>query len=199
MDNLPRLRAFIQSFTSLIETSAGDEGRILAEGRKLLADLIAHDDWLPEAFAEPDPVRYRQYLLYCDPMERFSVVSFVWGPGQTTPVHDHTVWGMVGVMRGAETCEEFALDTGTGCLRASGAHELKAGGIDLVSPRIGDIHRVSNALSDRASVSIHVYGGNIGAIRRHVFEPGTGERKPFVSGYSNTVIPNLWDRRDSIF
>jgi predicted metal-dependent enzyme (double-stranded beta helix superfamily) len=194
MGNLPRLRGFIQSFTRLIEASAGDEARVLAEGRKLLADLIGHDDWLPDAFAQPDPERYRQYLLYCDPMERFSVVSFVWGPGQKTPVHDHTVWGMVGVMRGAETCEEFAPDPAGGGLRASGSHELKAGGIDLVSPRIGDIHRVSNALADRASVSIHVYGGNIGAIRRHVFEPASGATRLFVSGYSNTVIPNLWDR-----
>ena len=97
-------------------------------------------------------------------------------------------------MRGAETCEEFAAEPGTGRLRRTGAHELKPGGIDLVSPRIGDIHRVSNALADRASVSIHVYGGNIGAIRRHVYEPATGAPKPFVSGYSNTVIPNLWDR-----
>ena len=59
------------------------------------------------AFAEADAGRYRQYLLHCDPLERFSVVSFVWGPGQQTPVHDHTVWGMVGVLRGAEICEEF--------------------------------------------------------------------------------------------
>jgi predicted metal-dependent enzyme (double-stranded beta helix superfamily) len=194
MANLPRFRTFIQSFTRLVESVGGDEPRILAEGRKLLADLIAHDDWLPDAFAEPDPERYRQNLLYCDPLERFSVVSFVWGPGQATPVHDHTVWGMVGVMRGAETCEEFESEPGTGRVRSSGTHRLDRGGIDLVSPRIGDIHRVSNALSDRASVSIHVYGGNIGAIRRHVFELASGASRPFVSGYSNAVIPNLWDR-----
>jgi predicted metal-dependent enzyme (double-stranded beta helix superfamily) len=194
MANLPRLRTFIQSFTRLIEQAGGDEPRILAEGRKLLADLIAHDDWLPDAFAQPDPERYRQYLLYCDPAERFSVVSFVWGPGQQTPVHDHTVWGMVGVMRGAETCEEFRREPSSGRLRSSGTHRLEPGGVDLVSPRIGDIHKVSNALADRASVSIHVYGGNIGAVRRHVFDPATGEPNTFVSGYSNAVIPNLWDR-----
>jgi predicted metal-dependent enzyme (double-stranded beta helix superfamily) len=63
-----------------------------------------------------------------------------------------------------------------------------------VSPRVGDIHRVSNALADRPSVSIHVYGGNIGAVRRHVYEPDTAHGKPFVSGYSSAVLPNLWDR-----
>jgi predicted metal-dependent enzyme (double-stranded beta helix superfamily) len=63
-----------------------------------------------------------------------------------------------------------------------------------VSPRIGDIHRVSNALAERPSVSIHVYGANIGAVSRHVFEAGAGTVKPFVSGYSSGTVPNLWDR-----
>lgn len=194
MRNIARLRAFIQSFTNLIEETGDDEKRIFVDGKDLLVELIRHDDWLPDAFAQPHPERYQQYLLYCDPIERFSVVSFVWGPGQKTPVHDHTVWGMVGVMRGAESCEEFALQPATGRLLSRGTHELRPGGIDLVSPRVGDIHRVSNALADRASVSIHAYGANIGAVKRHVYEPETGDSSAFVSGYSNVVIPNLWDR-----
>ena len=194
MGNIARLREFIQSFTSLSEETGADEKRLFVDGKDLLSKLIRHDDWLPDAFAQPHPERYQQYLLYCDPIERFSVVSFVWGPGQKTPVHDHTVWGMVGVMRGAESCEEFALQPATGRLLSKGIHELRPGGIDLVSPRVGDIHRVSNALADRASVSIHVYGGNIGSVKRHVYEPDTGVSKAFVSGYSNVVIPNLWDR-----
>ena len=36
---------------------------------------------------------------------------------QKTPVHDHMVWGMVGVLRGAESCEEFALEPATGRFR----------------------------------------------------------------------------------
>jgi predicted metal-dependent enzyme (double-stranded beta helix superfamily) len=127
-------------------------------------------------------------------MERFSVVSFVWGPGQTTPVHDHTVWGMVGVMRGAELCEGFNLETGTGRLHSSGTYRLSSGSIDLVSPHVGDIHKVSNPLDDQESVSIHVYGANIGAVTRHSYDPDTGQKKTFISGYSNTVIPNIWDR-----
>jgi predicted metal-dependent enzyme (double-stranded beta helix superfamily) len=192
-DNIGRFRDFVRDFTALVEAGA-DEPRIFTDGRALLAGLIAHDDWLPARFAEPSPERYQQYLLYCDPLERFSVVSFVWGPGQRTPVHDHTVWGMVGVMRGAEKCEEFRLDPAAGRLVAGGAHEVAPGGIDLVSPRVGDIHRVSNVLADRASVSIHVYGANIGAVRRHVYALPGGEASEFVSGYSSDVIPNLWDR-----
>ena len=35
------------------------------------------------------------------------MVSFVWGPGQKTPIHDHTVWGLVGMLRGAERCRLY--------------------------------------------------------------------------------------------
>jgi predicted metal-dependent enzyme (double-stranded beta helix superfamily) len=194
MRNLGRLRGFIQSFTRLIEHSGAKEERIFVDGKALLSELIRQDDWLPDAFAEPSPERYQQYLLYCDPFERFSVVSFVWGPGQSTPVHDHTVWGMVGVMRGAESCEEFVLESATARLRSKGAHELRPGEIDLVSPRVGDIHKVSNAVTDRASTSIHVYGANIGAVRRHIYAPEAGRKETFVSGYSSNVTPNIWDR-----
>jgi predicted metal-dependent enzyme (double-stranded beta helix superfamily) len=193
MNNIARLRDFVRSFTRLVEAAGQgrDEERIFSDGKAQLAALIAHDDWLPQEFAQPNSERYQQYLLHCDPLERFSVLSFVWGPGQSTPVHDHTVWGMVGVLRGAELCEEFAADAG-GVLHPAGAHRLERGGIDLVSPRIGDIHRVSNAQADAVSVSIHVYGANIGTVQRHVYDPASGQPSGFVSGYVNTVTPNLW-------
>jgi predicted metal-dependent enzyme (double-stranded beta helix superfamily) len=194
MKNLARLREFVHSFTSLIERADHDEEYIFADGRKLLSELLGHDDWLPDDFAQPDSEQYRQYLLFCDPLERFSVVSFVWGPGQTTPIHNHTVWGMIGVLRGAETCEEFEPDPATHRLLVTRSHQLACGDIDLVSPRVGDIHRVANAKSDSTSLSIHVYGANIGAVERQVYDPNTGDTKPFVSGYSNAVIPNIWDR-----
>jgi len=198
MANLSRLRDFVQAFTALINESGDDEARMLDTGEALLADLIRHDDWLPEAYGRPDTGGYRQYLLHCDPLERFSVVSFVWGPGQSTPIHDHTVWGMIGVLRGLERCEEFAPDPQSGKLLALGSHELHPGSIDLVSPRIGDIHRVSNGLPDAPTLSIHVYGANIGAVSRHSYDPVSGGQRRFISGYSNDELPNLWDRSDEM-
>ena len=64
--------------------------------------------------------------------------------------------------------------------------------VEAVSPRIGDIHQVSNAYADRVSISIHVYGANIGAVRRAVYQ-ADGSEKLFISGYSNTLLPNIWD------
>lgn len=190
MSQIGKLRTFVADITRLIE-AAPDEAAILAHGRGLLAGLVATDDWLPEAYAQPHPQYYQQYLLYADPLERLSIVSFVWGPGQETPVHDHRVWGLVGVLRGAEVARNYTQGPG-GVLVESAPERLERGSVAAVSPTIGDIHRISNAFSDRVSISIHVYGGNIGSVRRSVFDAASGRAKEFVSGYSNDTIPNLW-------
>ena len=190
-NNLACLRAFVVRFTELVEAT-NDEQTILNRGTRLLSDLVASDDWLPSEYAKPDPARYQQYLLHCDGRERFSVVSFVWGPGQATPVHDHRVWGLVGVLRGSELNQAFVRD-GAGNLVSAGPPErLVAGTVASLSPRIGDVHRVANAERERVSISIHVYGGNIGAVERATYD-ALGKPKRFVSGYANRSVPNLWE------
>lgn len=194
MTNIARFRNWVQDMTRLVDASGGEERAMHDEGSKLLSALVSADDWLPDAFAVPSSESYRQYLLYCDPLERFSAVSFVWQPGQRTPVHDHTVWGLVGVMRGEELCQEYANAVAGKPMDQTGEHVCRPGDVDRVSPTIGDIHVVSNAGKSTTAISIHVYGGNIGAVRRHTFDATTGAPKTFISGYNNVVMPNLWDR-----
>lgn len=186
-----RLRSFVQQLAALVE-STPPEPELLERGGSLLAALVAHDDWLPATYAQPSPERYQQFLLHADALGRFSVVSFVWGPGQATPIHDHTVWGLIGMLRGAEDSQAFAR-TADGRWAPDGApHRLQPGQVEAVSPTIGDVHRVGNAVEGQTSISIHVYGANIGAVQRSVYlEDGT--RKPFISGYSNATLPNIWD------
>jgi 3-mercaptopropionate dioxygenase len=194
-DAIAPLRQFVQAMTDLVGRTQ-DERSLLAQGRQHLAALIARDDWLPEAFAAPRADRYAQYLLHCDPLERFSVVSFVWGPGHRTPVHDHTVWGLVGLLRGAERCDEFTVQQGFPVATGQ-SHVMQPGDIEAVSPTVGDWHRVSAALPDRPSISIHVYGANIGAVRRHRLDDA-GQVLDFVSGYDSVTLPNLWDRSAAV-
>lgn len=175
------LASFVDAMTELVAQTT-DEPRLLAEGRMHLARLLADDGWLPAALAAPLPDRYAQYLLHRDAQARFSVVSFVWGPGQQTPVHDHTVWGLVGILRGEELCEEYTVRDGLP-VAAGARHTLRRGQIEAVSPTVGDWHRVSNALADRVSISIHVYGADIGATRRHRLDE-SGRVVEFVSGYT---------------
>lgn len=180
---IPKLDGLVTGLIGLVEAPRG-EADLIKKATHLLRELISEDDWLPDAFAAPDPDRYRQYLLYRDPDARFTVVSFVWGPGQKTPVHDHQVWGLVGMLRGAEDETRYTRRA-DGTLAASGVARLVPGQVEAVSPRIGDIHQVSNAFADKVSISIHVYGADIGAVSRHTFDAATGSEKTFVSGYAN--------------
>ncbi|HYF18494.1 MAG TPA: cysteine dioxygenase [Ramlibacter sp.] len=182
MATTDRLQSFVQRVGVALEGNP-TEDRLLPQVRLAMRDLVATDDWLPPAAAQPHPEHYQQYLLHLDPAGRFSVVSFVWGPGQKTPVHNHTVWGVIGMLRGAELAAAYRQEPGR--LVASGeAVRLEPGDVEAVSPSIGDIHQVSNALPGQVSISVHCYGADIGRVRRHVFDPGTGAAKEFVSGYA---------------
>jgi predicted metal-dependent enzyme (double-stranded beta helix superfamily) len=190
--SLARLKKFVTTMTRIADM-ASDDDTWLRAARPVLGELVAVDDWLPDAYAAPDKQYYRQYLLHCDPLERFSVVSFVWGPGQLTPIHDHTVWGLIGMLRGEEISTPYRAGMDGGIDISGEPTRLVPGQVEALSPREGDIHQVKNAFDDRVSISIHVYGGNIGAVRRHVFQ-ADGTIKQFISGYSNGAVPNLWNQ-----
>jgi predicted metal-dependent enzyme (double-stranded beta helix superfamily) len=91
-------------------------------------------------------------------------------------------------------CDEFHLQAPDAPPRDTGrSHVMQPGDIEAVSPTVGDWHRVSSARTDGASISIHVYGANIGAVRRHRLDDA-GRVIDFVSGYDSRTVPNLWDR-----
>lgn len=189
MNSVRPLKDFIAELTILADRGLS-EADMLDRSKPMMSHLLSSDRWLPDIFAQPDEHQYRQYLLHCDPRERFSLVSFVWGPGQQTPIHDHTVWGLLGVLRGSEVSQRYI--AGDGAMHPCGQIEtLDAGAIDAVSPDIGDIHKVWNGSQSKPAVSIHLYGGNIGTIKRHSFH-ADGSANTFQSGYSLPVVPNIW-------
>jgi 3-mercaptopropionate dioxygenase len=53
-----------------------------------------------------------------------------------------------------------------------------------------DVNAVA-AVGNEPAVGIHVYGGNIGTIRRPSYDPATGEARWFVSGWDQ---PRGFDR-----
>ena len=189
--NISPLREFVRGMTALADAGA-DEARFLKDAPALLRKLILADDWLFLEDAAPTDT-YRQLLLHCDPLERFSVVCFVWGPGQKTPVHNHTVWGLVGVHQGEEISTEMIQDAKGGPMRPGRVDRAKRGDVVTLSSQRYDTHRVENAVEGKTSISIHVYGANIGAVKRAMFNADTSEPEYFISGYDNQSVPNLWD------
>ena len=194
MKNIRRLREFVIAMTRLAERHGRDELVMLREASPLLVALIAHDDWLPEAFAAPHRAHHQEYLLHCDPFGRFAVVSLVLAPGQKTPLHDHTVWCLMGVLRGTEQFDEYRHEGEGVPMQKTGEHLCRTGDVDVASPTVGDIHVISNPQQAHAAVSINVFGANIGALMRRTYSLATGEQHALVSGYANNVLPNLWDR-----
>jgi predicted metal-dependent enzyme (double-stranded beta helix superfamily)/rhodanese-related sulfurtransferase len=181
--SVARFHHFLAQITRLVDI-APSEAELLSQARQCLQALITHDDWLLPEFAQPHPQHYQQYLLYADPQDRFSVVSFVGAPRVSTPIHDHTVWGLVGMLRGSEFCQPYSRMSDGRWAPAGFQIDMLPGDIEAISPRIGDVHKVWNALADEVCVSIHVYGGNIGLIERNSYRED-GSRSKFVSGYSN--------------
>ncbi len=179
----PRLRRFLNEVAAALGEGA-QEAAIFGRVSAAMTELVGQDDWLPPEFEKPHPEFYQQYLLHRDSQDRFSVVSFVWGPVQKFPIHDHNVWGVIGMLRGSEYAQSYrCAEDG---MRPEGLVErLLPGHVEKVSPTIGDIHQVSNAYDDRVSISIHVHGTDIGKRKRHAFDPATGVTKDFVSGYAN--------------
>lgn len=187
--NPERFALFIAQMTALVRADASN-ACIAGPGRDLLQGLVSQDDWLPTAFAQSDPVRYRHYLLHLDPETRFCAVSFVWGPGQGTPIHDHTVWGLVGVLRGGEREQRFRR-LPDGRLASDGqARALMPGDVGVLLPDEGDIHQVSNLYPDCTSVSVHIYGADIAATERSVYEL-SGARRSFAMQYANALAAPL--------
>jgi 3-mercaptopropionate dioxygenase len=127
-----------------------------------LRALIAADGWLAPADRAPGTETYRQHLLHVSPCRRLSVVALVWLPGQTTAIHDHVSWCVVGVHRGVEREERYdVVETATGpVLRPAGAVLAPRGHVETLIPPAGDIHAVTAAGRDTA-ISIHVYGADI--------------------------------------
>ena len=177
-------------FTREVEAVMRCQGQpevLVSRIQPLLSQLLERRDWLDERYRRPVPGKsYSQYLLYTPPDEAWSVVSFVWPGGATTPVHDHDTWGVIGVYQGRERETRYAIVEGSIAARRvrlveTATATMHPGEVGQVVPP-DDLHRVSNDGHDVA-VSVHVYGTNIGTQKRHVIDLTTGDVREFVSGY----------------
>ncbi len=179
-----RFNDFLGSMSVLIDTFGRDEAKMLSEGRKLVAELVADGFWLPERFRQADSKGFKQYMLYRDRNLRFTVLCVVWNPGQSAPPHDHTIWGIIGQLQGAERSRDYFTPDSNGPMKIRQEEVLKPGETAVVAPSIGDIHDVTN-VSDGVSISIHVYGGDLASVasRRRYYDAETGTPKAFVTSY----------------
>ena len=179
---------FVRDVDSCVRKHSS-ESEILKGIRPLLEKLIQTDDSVPDAAFAPRKDRFAMNLIHMPDDEIFSIIGGIWHPGQTTPIHDHLTWALIGVYDGEEREALFR--------RSDDGSNPKLAKIEQVSEKINrkghvtvldhrGIHRVDN-VSDKPTTSIHVYGRDIGNAERHSYDPVTGEIGRFVSGYCNVL------------
>jgi predicted metal-dependent enzyme (double-stranded beta helix superfamily) len=180
------VRAFVRGVRRTIDT-AGSPSEACERIRPRFADLLADPDWLPPAYQEPAPESgmgggIGQWLLYRAGDGSLSLFSLVVPPAAETPVHDHLAWGLVGLYRGTQDEDIYARSEAG--LELVERRALAPGDFYVLIPPRDDIHRVRTTSSE-TSVSIHLLTNDTGCVWRHAYDPGTGDARPFRSGYVN--------------
>ncbi|MEO7725731.1 MAG: cysteine dioxygenase family protein [Burkholderiales bacterium] len=92
--------------------------------------------------------------------------------GRRTPPHDHGTWAMILLLSGGEKNTLYRSESGEmrGALRKAGEVTLKPGAI---LPMLADTVHVAECLGDQPAVGLHVYGGDILALPRRMWNPET--------------------------
>jgi len=94
-----------------------------------------------------------------------------WGPGQSTPIHDHAgIWCVEGVFRGTIDVTRYDLMELDGRKARLAPSEVIHAGLGQCGALIPPVeyHRIANPTTE-AAVSIHVYGGRMHSCR--IFHP----------------------------
>jgi 3-mercaptopropionate dioxygenase len=182
----PTVRSFVAHVRAAID-SAHAPRQATDAIRPRFAELLGDADWLPEEYAAPARESgmgggIGQWLLYRADDGSLSLFSLVVPSGSQTPVHDHLAWGLVGLYRGTQDEEIYAQRNGE--LELVERRSLSPGDFYALIPPQDDIHRVRTT-SAESSVSIHLLTNDTGCVWRHAYDPGSGEARPFRSGYVN--------------
>jgi 3-mercaptopropionate dioxygenase len=182
------LQNFIQDVDRIVREYPS-ESEILLHIKPALERLVSSPGSVPGKAFAPRRDRFAMNLLQMPDDEAYSIIGGVWHPGQTTPIHDHLTWALIGVYEGEEREALFR--------RTDDGSNPKLAKIQHVSERVNKkghvtvlghsgIHRVDN-VSLKPTTSVHVYGRDIGNAERHSYDPVTGEISRFVSGYCNVL------------
>lgn len=179
----PLLAAFIDDVHAIIDRATTLEYQI---GE--ISDRMRH---LMPRWKMPDPrykrmqrgAYYGSYILYLSDDAGLVVVLDTFASGQSTPIHNHRTWGVVALMEGNE-CSELYLPTSD----LSGPPLL----LSKSESRPGDITYFPETTMHRLctqggvdSVSLHVYGADVGVIKRLCWDPDRHSYEEFRQGWSN--------------
>jgi 3-mercaptopropionate dioxygenase len=151
----------------------GEVHAVTSHVKTALCDLIREKDLeIPERFVRPRDDHYARRLLFRNDDLGYTAVVMTWSPGQRTGLHDHAgIWCVEGVVAGRMNVTRFDLiETVGDRFRFTQVEEVKAGvgsSGALIPPY--EYHVLANALPDKVSVTLHIYGGEMDHCS--IFEP----------------------------
>ena len=151
-----RLLAMIDDAVAL-----GDDHAVTERLRNGLSDAIRDGQiQLPECVLEPVADHYARRELYRCEASGYSVVAMTWGPGQGTPIHDHSgLWCVEGIWHGQLEITQYELREQEGNrfhFEPVGTHLAGAGSAgSLIPPH--EYHTIRNPSRDAIAVSLHIY------------------------------------------
>ena len=185
------LRTTIAAITEILSMRDPlPESLLLLRIRPLPQVLISDRNWVPEQFRRSVEGCNQQYLLYCDPLQRFSIACSVLAPGENSAIQEYPVWGLFSVLQGTGMRRTYSDSDNR--VSTNGSQRIAEGEIVFVSPSNIYIQQISNISLHSPLITIDIFGGNIGALLRRQFDLKTGIATEICSGYANDVLPNIW-------
>jgi predicted metal-dependent enzyme (double-stranded beta helix superfamily) len=129
--------------------------------RNALCCLIRDDDVrLPDCVYHAGTDHYLRREIYTSEAHGYNVVAMTWGPGQGTPIHDHSgLWCVEGVWDGQLEITQYDLrERADDRCRFTAVGTLQAGAGSagsLIPPH--EYHSIRNPSDDAVAVSLHIY------------------------------------------
>lgn len=179
------LKRFIWDIQSMVEL-ADDPREILLIGGDILGRLLTQQNWLPAAFAQAGEDGPKRYQIYADGIERFSIVSTVLAPGQSTAPAFEPFWRLFGVVEGVATLRQFEPEAP----RLVAEQDLAAG--MRKSFKAGGLFSLVNGKGSAPTIILSVHGGEIGKVDRLWFD-AQGQACHGATGYDNAVAAPPFD------
>ena len=94
------LKDFIRESEAVVRKYS-TESEMMLHINPLLEKLLASKS-VPSEALKPRKDRFAMNLLHMPEDRIFSIIGGVWQPHQTTPIHDHLTWALIGVYAGQE-------------------------------------------------------------------------------------------------
>ncbi len=138
----------------------------------LLTDALRDPQVLADAFADDADKPGVVPLFRSDTLTVAHVVS---APGSRSPIHNHRMWGVIGIYAGQE--DNHLYRRAADGLIDVGLRSLRAGDVFVMDPEL--IHAVANPLTG-LNGGLHVYGGDLMTRpERSLWDPDSGAEEAY--------------------